>query len=124
MVLQTRHLSKGTAVQISNEMSVEYDFSEPSFVIKSLRKHQELPPFQAINLWYFKNKITFICIGILAPQKKLAKKNVAPKILEMLFTRFIFLEDIPKQNLARHKNFKNQWYQQQRNSKKNKWSHV
>ena len=47
MALQTRNLSIGKAVQILNKISVEYDFSEPSYVVKSLRKHQELLPFQA-----------------------------------------------------------------------------
>ena len=47
MVLQTRDLSKGTAVHVLNELSIEYDFSEPSYIVKSLGKHQELPPFQA-----------------------------------------------------------------------------
>ena len=45
MALQTRDLSKGTAVHVLNELNIEYDSSEPSYIVKSLDKHQELPPF-------------------------------------------------------------------------------
>ena len=65
-------LSKGTAVQVLNEISIEYDFSEPSYIVKSLGKHQELPPFQA-TCEIFKNKITCSCIGKPAPHRKSAK---------------------------------------------------
>ena len=47
MALQTTDLSEGTAVQVLNELGIEYDFSELSYIVKSLDKHQELPPFQA-----------------------------------------------------------------------------
>ena len=47
MALQTRYLSEGTAAQVLNEISTEYDFSEPSYIVKSFGKHQEVPPFQA-----------------------------------------------------------------------------
>ena len=73
MALQTRNLSKGTAVQIVNEISVEYDFSKPSYIVELLGKHQELPPFQA-TCEIFENKIIFSCIGEPDPQKRLAKK--------------------------------------------------
>ena len=83
MALQTKDLSKGTAVQVLNEISIAYDFSEPSYIVKSLGKHQELPPFQA-TCEIFKNKTTFSCIGEPAPQKMSAKQNAATKLLEIL----------------------------------------
>ena len=98
MALQTRDLSTGTAVQVLNEISIGYDFSEPSYIVKSLGKDQELPPFQA-TCEIFKNKITFSCIGEPAPQKKSAKKNAATKLLEMLSTRYVFLEEIEGKSL-------------------------
>ena len=33
MALETRDLSKGTAVQVLNELSIEYDFSEASYIV-------------------------------------------------------------------------------------------
>ena len=93
MALKTRDLSKCTAVQVSYELSIEYDFSEPSYIVKSREKHQELPPFQA-TCEIFKNNTTYACIGESASQKKVAKQNVAAKILEMLSTRYVFLEEI------------------------------
>ena len=90
MALQTRDLSKATAVQVLNGISIEYDFSEPSYIVKSLGKHQGLPPFRA-TCEIFKNKITFSCIGAPAPQKKSAKQNAATKLLEILSTRHVFL---------------------------------
>ena len=93
MALQTRDLSKCTVVQVLNEISIEYDFSKPLYIVKLLGKHQELPPFQA-TCEIFKNKITSSCIGEPAPQKKSAKQNVATKILEMLSTRYVFLDEI------------------------------
>ena len=98
MALQTRDLSKGTAVQVLNEISIEYDFSEPSYFAKSLGKHQELPTFQAIRE-IFKNKITFSCIGEPAPQKKSAEQNTATKLLEMLSTRYVLLAEIEGKSL-------------------------
>ena len=71
MALRTRHLSKGTAVL--NEISIEYDISEPSYIVKSLGKHQELAPFQA-TCEIFKNKITVSRIGEPAPRKSLQSK--------------------------------------------------
>ena len=98
MALQKRDLSKGTAVQVLNEISIDYDFSEPSFIVKSLGKHTKLPPFQA-TCEIFKNKINFSCIGEPAPQKKSAKQNAATKLLEMLSTRYVFLEEIEGKRL-------------------------
>ena len=72
MALQTRDLSKGTAVQVLNEISIEYDFSEPSYIVKSLGKHQELLPFQA-TCEIFKNKITFFVVGNQPLKKKSAQ---------------------------------------------------
>ena len=76
MALQTRDLSKGTAVQVLNELSIEYDFSEPSYIVKSLDNHEELPPFQA-TCEIFKKNLTYACIGEPASQKKAAKQNAA-----------------------------------------------
>ena len=98
MDLQIRDLSKGTAVQVLNKISIEYDFSEPSYIVKSLEKHQELPPFQA-TCEIFKNKITFSCIGEPAPHKKSAKQNAATKLLKMLSTRYVFLEEMEMKSL-------------------------
>ena len=67
-------------------------------IVKSLGKHQELPPFQA-TCEIFKNKITFSCIGEPAPQKKSSKQNAATKLLEMLSTRYVFLEEIEGKSL-------------------------
>ena len=98
MALQTRDLSKGTAVHVLNQISIEYDFSEPSYIVKSLGKHQELPPFQA-TCEILKHKITFSCSGEPAPQKNSAKQNAATKFLEMLSTRYVFLEEIEGKSL-------------------------
>ena len=98
MALPTRDLWKVTAVQVLNKISIEYDFSEPSYIVKSLGKHQELPPFQA-TCEIFQNKISFSCIGEPAPQKKSAKQNAAAKLLEMLSTRSVFLEEIEGKSL-------------------------
>ena len=98
MAFQTTNLSKGTAVQVSNDLSTEYDFSEPSYIVKSLDKHQKLPPFQA-TCEIFKKNTTYVCIGEPASQKKAAKQNVAAKILEMFSTRYVFLEEIEEKYL-------------------------
>ena len=88
MALQTRDLSKGTAVQVLNETSIDYDFSEPSYIVKSLGKHQELPPFQAT--WeIFKNKMTFPCTGETAPQKT-SKRMLYSIHLLLLYQKYKF----------------------------------
>ena len=89
-----KDLLKGSAVQILNEISIEYNFWLPTYIVKSLGIHTELPLFQA-SCEIFKNNVKFSCIGEPAPQKKSAKQKSATKILEMLTTKFIFLEDIP-----------------------------
>ena len=98
MALQTRGLSKGTAVQVLNELSIEYDFSQPSYIVKSFGKQQELPPFQ-VTCDIFKKSTTHTCIGVPASQKEAAKQNESAKILEMLSTRYIFLEEIEEKCL-------------------------
>ena len=98
MALQTRDLSKGTSVQVLNELSIEYDFSEPSCIVKSLGKNQELPPFQS-TCEIFKNNTTYACIGELASQKEASKQNAAAGTLEMLSTRYVFLEEIEEKCL-------------------------
>ena len=70
----------------------------PHIFLKSLGKHQELPPLQA-TCEIFKNKITFSCIEEPAPQKKSAKQNAATRLLEMLSTRYVFLEEIEGKSL-------------------------
>ena len=80
---------KGEEVQVLNELSIEYDLSEPLYIVKSLGKHQELPPFQA-TCKILKNNTTCTCIGKPASQKKAVKQNAAAKILEMLSTRYVF----------------------------------
>ena len=92
MALQTRDLSKGTAVQVLNEISIEYDFSEPSYIVKSLGLQQELPPFEA-TCEIFKDSLPYACIGEPAPQKKVAKQNAAAKFLETFSTKYVFLEE-------------------------------
>ena len=73
-------------------MSIEYDFSEPSYIVKSLGKHQELLPFQA-TCEIFKTKITFSCIEEPAPQKKSARQNAATEMLEMLSKQYNLPEE-------------------------------
>ena len=46
MAMQQKDLTKGSAVQILNEISIEYDFAVPKYKVKSLGIHQELPPFE------------------------------------------------------------------------------
>ena len=87
-----RHLSKGTAVQVLNEISIEYDFSEASYTVNALGIHQEMPTFQA-TCELFKDKINFSCIGKPAPQKKSAKQNAATEMLEMLSKQYTFSEE-------------------------------
>ena len=107
MALQTKDLSKGTAIQVLNEISIEYDFSESSYIVKSLGKHQELPPFQA-TCEVFKNKITFSCIGEPAPHKKSAKQNAEIEMLEMLSKQYTFSEKFPVFLNGKYKNIFNQ----------------
>ena len=92
MALQIRDLSKGTAVQVLNEISMEYNFSEPSYIVKSLGLQQELPPFEATRE-IFKDNLIYACIGELASQKKVTKQNAAAKVLETLSTKYVFLEE-------------------------------
>ena len=65
-------MTKGSAVQILNEISIEYDFAVPKYKVKSLGIHQELPPFDA-NCEIFKDNLTYACIGEPASQNKLAQ---------------------------------------------------
>ena len=92
MALQTRDLSKSTAVQVLNEISTEYDFSEPSYIVKSLGLQQEVPPFEA-TCEIFKDNLIYACIGEPASQKKVAKQNAAAKVLETLSTKYVCLEE-------------------------------
>ena len=92
MAVQQKDLTKGSAVQILDEISIEYDFAVPKYKIKSLGIHQEQPPFEA-TCEIFKDNLTYACIGEPASQKKVAKQNAASKVLETLSTKYIFLED-------------------------------
>ena len=92
MALQTRDLSKGTTVQVLNEISIEYDFFEPPYIVKSLGLHQELPPFEA-TCEIFKDNLTYACIGEPASQKQVAKQNAAAKVLETHSKKYVFLEE-------------------------------
>ena len=89
--MQQKDLTKGSVVQILNEISIEYGFAVPKYKIKSLGIHQELSPFKA-TCEIFKDKLTYACIGEPASQKKVAKLNAAAKVLETLSTKYIFLE--------------------------------
>ena len=87
---------------------MQYDFSEPLYVVKSLWKHQELPPFKVTSK-IFKNKITFYCIGEPIAQKKSAKQNAATKILEILSTQYTFSEEFLVFLNVKYKNIFDQW---------------
>ena len=104
MAMQQRDLTKGSAVQILNEISIEYDFAVPKYKIKSLEIHQELPPFEA-TCEIFKDNLTYACIGEPASQKKVAKQNAAAKVLETLSTKYIFLEEKLEKCLITESNF-------------------
>ena len=47
MAIQQKDLTKGSAVQILNEISIKYDFAVPTYTVKSLGMQQGLPPFEA-----------------------------------------------------------------------------
>ena len=98
MATQQKDLTKGSAVQILNTISIEYDFAVPTYTVKSLGLQQELPPFEATSE-IFKNNITYTCVGEPASQKKAAKLNAAAKILEMISTRYVVLEEIEEKYL-------------------------
>ena len=95
MTMQQNEFTKGSSVQILNEISIEYDFAVPTYTVKSLGMQQELPPFEAI-CEIFKDNKTYACTEEPAPQRKVAKQNAAAKILEILSTRCIFLEESEK----------------------------
>ena len=94
--MQQKDLTKGSAVLVLNDISIEYDFAVPTCTVKSLGiKKQELPPFEA-TCEIFKDSITYACIGEPASQKKIAKQNAAAEISEILSTKYIFLEEESK----------------------------
>ena len=86
--MQQKGLTKGSAVQILNEISIEYDFAVPKYPVKPLGTHQELPLFEA-TCEIFKDTLTYACIGEPASQKKLSKQNAAAKVLETLSTKYM-----------------------------------
>ena len=98
MSVQQKHLTNGSVVQILNEISIEYEFAVPTYTVKSLGIQQELPPFEA-TCEIFTDNITYVCIGEAASQKELAKQNAAAKILEILFRKYTFLEEVSEKCL-------------------------
>ena len=74
MSSQQKHLTKSSAVQILNEISIEYDFAVPTYTVKSLGFQQELPLFQA-TCDIFKNKRTFFVSGNQPVKRKLLSKT-------------------------------------------------
>ena len=102
--MHQKDLTKGSAVQILNEISIEYDFAAPTYTVKSLGIQQELPLFET-TCEMFKDSFTYACIGEPASQKKVSKQNAAAKILETLSTRYIFLEEKSEKFLATGSNF-------------------
>ena len=72
MAIQQKDLTEGSAVQILNEISIEYDFAVPKYTVKSLGIQQELPPFEA-TCEILKDNITYACIGEPESQKKVTK---------------------------------------------------
>ena len=56
--MQQKDSTKGSAVQILNEISIEYDFAVPKYTVKSLGIHQELLPFVA-TCEIFKGNLTY-----------------------------------------------------------------
>ena len=90
--MEEKDLTKSSAVQMLNEISIEYDFAVPKYTVKSLEIQQELPSFEAI-CEIFKDNLSYDCIGEPMSQKEVAKQNAAAKILETLSTRYIFLEE-------------------------------
>ena len=69
--MQQKDLTEGSAVQILNEISIEYDFAVPTYTEKSLEMQQELPPFET-NCEIFKHNVSYACIGEPASPKKTA----------------------------------------------------
>ena len=59
---------------------------------------QELSPFEA-SCEIFENNVTYAGIGEPAFQKKVAERNAAAKILKILSTRYIFIEDVSEKCL-------------------------
>ena len=46
MAFQQKNLLKASAVQILNEISIEYNFRKPEYEIECLSDYAELPPFR------------------------------------------------------------------------------
>ena len=55
--------------------------------------------FYIVRGWSFLLFLSFFCIGEPAPQKTFAKQTAATKLLEMLSTRYVFLEVIEEKSL-------------------------
>ena len=71
--MQQKDLTNGSAVQILNEISIEYDFAVPKYTVKSLGIQQKLSPFEA-TCEIFKDNITYACIGEPKSHKKESRK--------------------------------------------------
>ena len=46
IAIQQKYLTKGSTVQILNEISIDYDFAVSTYTVQSLGMQQELPPFE------------------------------------------------------------------------------
>ena len=104
MAMQQKDFTKGSAVQILNKLRIEYDSAAPTYTVMLPGMQQELPPFEA-TCEIFKDNVTYACIGEPAFQKKIAKQNAAAKILKVLSTRYIFLEDVSEKCLVTKSKF-------------------
>ena len=104
--MQQKDLTKGSAVQMLNEISIKYDFAVPKYTVKSLGIHQELPPSEA-TCEIFKDSLTYACIGGPVSQKKVATQNAVGKVWETLSTKYIFLEEKSEKCLITESKFFN-----------------
>ena len=91
MAFQQRNFLKGSAVQILNEISIEYNFRKPEYKIECLGEYAELPPFRA-KCSIVKDNCEYVHIGKPASNKKEAKQIAARKILEIISNYYIFSE--------------------------------
>ena len=66
--MQQKDLTKGSAVQVLNEISIEYDFAVPAYTVKSLGMQQELPPFEE-TCEIFKDNVIRLYWGISVPKE-------------------------------------------------------
>ena len=89
MTFLQRNFIKGSAVQILNETSIEYNFRKPTYEIECLGEYAELPAFRA-KCSIMKDNCKYVHIGKPASNKKQAEQNAAKKILEIISDYYIF----------------------------------